>query len=306
MTKSEVLISKPKVGTNQIIRLLVLLALAIFIVSMWGAWHYVVSSPKHVFKSMLAHSLSTTGVVRHVVDDSSSQQTNQLTYLKNVGQHRAQSNSRLTQQGNPPTVIDTESIGTPTSDYARYVKIQTTQKKTDGKSIDFKDILNVWGKSPEDSSGKTKGQLYNQSALGIVPIGNLPASARKALLKQMEQTNVYTTDYQKVEKRTVSGRPTYTYTVQLKPQAYVEMLKNFAAGIGLNQLKDIDTSTYKDVKPIEVRLTVDVLSQQLVQVVNTSSSQIETLTSFGLQKLIQIPQQSIDVEALQQKLQGLQ
>src|SRR5258708_4571056 len=96
-----------------------------------------------------------------------------------------------------PTGKDaTQEIDTPSATYVRYTTIATTQKDAQGQALNFKPLVNVWGKS----SSSTTDQLYNQRILGIFPVAGLSSKNRSALLTAMEQSELYGIDFSKTTR----------------------------------------------------------------------------------------------------------
>jgi hypothetical protein len=290
-------------------KIFTILAVVIFGISGWAWWHVVRSDPERTFYSALDNSLRTTGVSRRVAQDSGQQKLNQEVFLSQGAQHVARSTTTSTtaieQAGNESTTVKTEAIGTPTADYDRYLSIDTTQKSADGKQLDFTSLLNIWGKS-ETAPGLTSGQLYNESALGVVPIGNIGADKRGELLKLIRDNNVYELNEEHVERKIEQGRPVYTYEVTVSPEPYINMLKQFAAAMKLTHLQNIDASQYKDSSPITFKIKVDVWGQQITQVEYQGGSRTEKYGSYGVQRGFSVPTDTIPVEELQAKLQSIQ
>lgn len=280
-------------------------AVVIFVISGWAWWHVVRSNPERTFYSAIDNSLRTTGMSRQVTQESGPQKLQQDAYLSQGAQHVARSTSTIDQTGDVNATIKTESIGTPTTDYVRYVQIDTTQKNAAGQSLDFSSLLNIWGKA-EPAQGMTAGDLYNESTLGVVPVANLNAKKRESLLKLIRDQNVYQIDNQKIQRAIEGGRPFYTYEVSVKPEAYVTMLKQFASDMKLTHLETIDPSQYKDGEPIVFKIKVDVWSQRFVEIQYQMGSRVEKYGSFGVNRGVTIPETTIPTEELQAKLQSIQ
>src|SRR5690606_1204249 len=136
-----------------------------------------------------------------------------------------------------------------------YQEISTEQKNSSGSSFDFSNVLGVWGRTGEGSGTGEQAQLFNQTVLGVVPTANLPLNERQKLIEQIHNENVYTVDYGSV-KHTKNGiRPQYTYSVTVAPVAYINMLKNFAASLGLDELEQVDPQQYANTPPLKFSFT---------------------------------------------------
>ena len=288
-------------------RLIILLAIIIFGGSGWAWWHYIHSEPQQVFEGMISNSLSTRGLAKRVQQSSGNQGLDERVELMTSPYNLAHSQTVLSQTGDNTAAITTETIGTPFTDYVRYLDIISNQKDANGHPIDFSKIKNIWGKtSASDDKTHTSGELFNETILGVVPVGDLPVAQRQALLKQIIDENVFTVDYSNVSRGIKNGRPTYVYSVTVKPEPYVHMLKTFAKDIGLTQLDTVDPANYHDSSPLEFKLTVDVWTHQLRAVNYITADRQEVLGSFGIQRPVAIPSQTISIDALQAKVQQIE
>lgn len=267
-------------------------------------WKLVFSHPINVFDRMLSSSLATPSVFKQTSQSSEGQALDQTLALVTKPQARVSSKSVLRQTTAAETRVTTESIGTLEADYVRYTDIKTKQAGPDGKPIDFNNVLNVWGKSSQDSMAGGP-QLFNQTLFGIVPIGDIAEPERSLLLRQITDTGVYKFDSKTVKRQTVNGRPVYSYQVSIRPMDYITMLKAFARSLGVAQLERIDPTQYKDDKPLSFSFDIDVLSGQLKKIDHADSKRVETYSSYGIRKNIPIPNTSISVDELQSRLQKL-
>ncbi len=105
--------------------------------------------------------------------------------------------------------------------------------------------------------------MFNQTVLGVVPVGNLSAQQRKQLVNEIKKNQVYKADYGNVKRHIVAGRPQYSYNVEVHPAPYVAMLKAFAHDIGITELERVDPAQYQDTPPLKFNFTVDVWSGEL-------------------------------------------
>lgn len=287
------------------IKQIVILALVIFIGSSTLWWRMVYSNPERVFNSMLENSLRLKGVTRHISQSGGVQGLDQYAWVNTSGTRISGSNTILSQ--GEDTRVETESIGTPTGDFVRYTSIDTTQTSADGQSLDFSSILNLWGRN-ENLLGVnlTNGELYNESVLGVVPFGDLAQPDRAQILNTMRDQQIYEVDYTKVERELENGRPVYTYLVKIDAFKYVSMLKEFARYSGLNNLESLDPEAYKGSDKLEFKLAVDVWSRQLARIVYGAGERTEEFSAHNAQRSVAIPDQSITIDDLQQRLQDLQ
>lgn len=282
-------------------------AAVIFVASGWMWWHYVRSNPERTFFAAIENSLRTQGVTRQVEQASSGQKLDQRVQLSVGRQHVAHGQTVIEQQGEVNATIKTEAISTPKEDYVRYTTIETTQKSQDGKDLDFSKLINLWGKAVPDPQGQSQaGELYNESVLGVVPVGNLRARDRADIMKFVHENKVYKVDAKSVKRKLEKGRPVYSYDVTVMPEAYIGMLKKYGKAAGLKQLEAVDPASYKDTEPLTFQLSVDVWSRQLTSIVFGGGERTEHMTGYGVARTVDFPKETIPLSELQSRLQAVQ
>lgn len=297
---------KKLLGKFSIINATVLVGIIILIGAAYSWWHWVYSSPKHVFDRMIVTSLSSNSVTRTIKQDDGVQildQTSQLTLAPNK---RVHATNTLRQVADAGTVVDTESIATPTTDFVRYLGIKTSQKNSKGNNFDFASVVGLWGKADNQDELSGGAQLFTQNLLGVMPVANLPAQARKDLVKLITSNQVFKTDYKSVKRANEDGRPVYSYDVTIEPKAYVSMLKLFARDVGLTQLEHVDPAQYEGSDPLKFTFDVDVWSGQLRNITYKDSQRSEHMAAYGAQLLINPPASAVTLDELQSKLQAIQ
>lgn len=290
---------------SKLTRILILLGLLLFVGAGAAWWTSVGSNPRNVFYDMLDNSMKTRSIGRHVVQDNGSQKLEQRSHL--ITGQTAQVNSLTTLSQGAGTSVKTQSIGTPTEDFVRYVAIETDQLGASGQPLNFDNVIGVWGKStPAEQGEGTRGELFGENVLGVIPIGFVPYERRVELIKLIDEQNVYDIDYSKTKREVVNGRPQYTYDVVVKSDKYITMLKEFAKSVGLTQLESLDPSSFADAEPFQFSMTVDILSRQLVSVAFTGSARTEVYSSHGHETSVTLPDQTIPIDELQARLQNIQ
>jgi hypothetical protein len=298
--------SKGRLPARLPIRFIVYVAVLILLASGFAWLYHVQNSPDKVFWGMIRNNLNTTGFSRTIVQDEGEQRLEQVIDVRTQPYHLANSRSTITQGQPATTKVVTESIGTPLRDYVRYAQIQTSQKSSSGKDLDFSNVTNVWGMA-ETQGTATNGQLYNESVLGVIPFGNLPAARQNALIKQMKDSGAYKYDVASIERTGIFRRPRYVFNVQIDPAAYIATLKAFAKDIGLTHLETLDPAQYESAQPVMIQLTTDGWSRELTEVSYGGGSRIEKFGSFNsLKSLQQPPMEAIPISELQARLQTIQ
>ena len=265
-------------------------------------------NPERVFWGTISRGLATNGVTIKAEQNGNGINARQ-TMQYSVGLNTNNTSHAFTKLVQGKTVVENEMVATPTTDYVRYNAVTTDQKKANGQKIDFSKILGVWAQGPANS-----GQFFAQSVFGsslpvggiVVPIGNLPASQRSEMIKQIRNDDVYQVAFDKTKKQHVDGRLQYVYEVTVRPSAYIAMIKQFAHEAGLRGLEQVDPSAYASQKPFKFLMTIDARSRQVVYVSTTDSTSNQTYSSYDVPVQVGIPKNTITTAKLQQLLSGLQ
>jgi hypothetical protein len=300
--------AQPKPRTSQqLVRMFIVIFVLLFVSLGIVWWRYVYSDPQQVFNGMINNSMRLRGVSKEVTQDEDGQSVEQVIQMQYGAETRVQSLTRLTQGADDPTVVVTQSIGTPTTDYTRYVSVDTNQTKPDGKPLDFTNILGVWASSKAAAEDTvTNGQLYDETLLGVIPFGVVDQNKRQQVTDMIHKENVYEVDYKNVGRSIENHRPTYTYQVTVDAQAYVKMLKQFGEATGLNHLDDLDPAAYAGSERLPFTIVVDVWSREVKQIVYGNGGRTENYSGYNAVKPIALPEHPITVEDLQNRLQELQ
>lgn len=291
---------------NESSRLFVVCGVIILLTGIWLWWHNVFTDPNKVFWKMLNNNLATVSVTKHVVEDGEGQKIDQYSQLKFGSQNAARNLVTITQttEGSK-SEVKSESIGTLSNDYSRYIQIKSSEKSSTGQPYDFSKVTGVWGKSA-DGADSSQTVYFRQAALNsVVPFGWLNPGARASLVDQMQTKQVYKIS-DKTEKKQENGKPVYVYTVDINAQAYIAMLQEYVKKAGLNVGDTLDPTAYEGIAPIRAEFTVDPYSRQLKKIHYDASNRDEEFMSYGLSEPIAIPGQTIPIEELQNKLQTIQ
>lgn len=286
-------------------RTLILFAVIILVGGVWGWWHQIYSNPKRVFWGAIGHALQTRSYTRQSVQNDNGQIYIQNVYGTVSPKQIVSGTNQIKQDGAGGYDVITDVIGTPTTDFVRYVSVKTDQKSKDGKPLDYKASLGVWGKS-EATDKQTNGQVYNQSALGVVPFGNLNLVQRNELIGLMQSKVSYKTEYSSASRKLVNGRPTYQYDVTVNAEAYITVLKKYAQMVGLTQLAQTNAEDFRTTTPLQFKFTIDVWTKQITKI-EYDTGRTESYGSFGAQKQhIPTPSSTINIDELQQRVQSVQ
>ena len=293
--------------TKKLTTLFLLTGALLLVLVVWAWWHYVRSNPERTFYAAISNAMQTKSVSNQIVQEAPGQKLEQNLEAVLSPEHVVHGTTVISQNGETNATVRTESISTPREDYVRYSNIKTDQKsQTSGKVLDFSKLVDVWGRTQPADKTKTTGELYGETVLGVVPLGNLSAGDRTEIMAFVKGHKVYKFNESEVKHKLVNGRPTYVYQVQVSTEAWVGMLKRFAKAVGLTQLESIDPASYRESQPLEAEMIVDVWSRQLTGLSYSESGRTEKLGSYGLWHDVSIPKKTIPVEELQKRLQSVQ
>ncbi len=294
-------------STGWIVAGICAVAILAFALAGWAWWRHVYNDPQRAFWSMLSTSLSTSSVTRHTTQADQSNSLDQITRLSLGDQTIARGLSIVKQPSAVGTnTVVTETLGTSSADYARYLSIDTKQTGHNGQPLNLSSVLNVWGKSDAAPAGQPSNtQFLNGTILSLVPFAPLGNQPRQRILQTMRDNKVYDIDYSKAISRKEAGRPVFVYQVSVKPSDYVTMLKTLAHELGLSQLDTVNPAAYASNPPEKMEMSVDKLSHQLVRITYATGFRQETYSGYGLQSTVAIPSATIPISQLQARLQAL-
>jgi hypothetical protein len=276
---------------------LLLIAVIWLIAATFFWWRIVYASPKHTFEGMLKNNFSTVGYSRSSNSDQQGLTAKEMTQLQLGKDTMLRTRTSLKQQSD---LVVTDAISSQDKEYVRYVQIKTNTKDANGKTIDFSKALNTWASSPSNGSS----QSISKAILGIFPIGNISSEDRSKILGDMKKNNVFSVNYKTVKKETEQGRQVYTYDVQLLPQPYIAMLKEFGTAVGLgSQVASLNPSDYASAQPTSLKVKVDVASRHIRSVSYAgTANRTENYTGYGVVSNISLPDKTITMEELQKRL----
>lgn len=287
-----------------LIKYIVLLAVVILAASLWGWWHEIRSDPERTFYAAIDNSLRTNSASKFVSQEGLGQQLEQTVDFELSPEHVARGRTTLSQTGEQSTTIKTETISTPSQQYVRYTEIDAPQAGNDDGQSGFEDLVNKWGSVPSSSPGAL-GELYGETVLGVVPFADFTASERSEVMSVVKENNVYAFNSEKVKQRIENGRPVYVYEVEVDPQGYIKMLKEFGAQAGVNQFRELQPESYKGAEAISLTIKVDVWSRNVTEVVY-EAGRSEQYFGYGIVHTFDLPEETIPLDELHQQLQQVQ
>jgi hypothetical protein len=279
---------------------------------MWGSlflmalvfllWvHFYYLSPQRVFNAMLNNSFRTTGITRTIEDDNVFQSVNRVLSFQTVPEPIIRGYTEVVQGGNVQVLA--ENIGTPNTDYIRYVEIADQQET--GDPTDYSPILDIWSFN-RVASEDLLAEIYGDTVLGVIPFGNLGYQDRQELLELIRVNNVYAVDYGQVTVINENFRRKIVYPVSINPETYVFMLKDFASRVGIVQLEDVDPEQFAGAEPISFLIEVDAVTRQMIGLrsAGDGGARNEAFSNFGLVQDVRPPEQAISQEELQRKIES--
>ncbi len=275
-----------------------------------GGWlwaRYVYVQPERVFWGMIENNLSSYGVTKRTAESNqlgSTEQYAELGFGDTTLAHSVTYVRQATEEGDSRVV--TESIATKDAAYNRYTSVDTPIAGSSGQPLDFSNVIGVWGKTePEDEAGGS--QYLAEYLLGVVPYGNLPAEQRQELIRFMREHDVFVPDYAQVEKTAANGRAIYNFPVAIKPAAYIGMLQTYARLSGIGEVPGLNASDYENSPDLLIQFSIEPYSRNLRSLTyETAGGREEEYFSHGVRPGVRVPEETIPISELQERLQAIQ
>lgn len=294
---------KPKITQKHILFLLTLLGFILLAVSGWVWWTKIVINPDRVLSDAIANSLQTTSVTRQVLQDDGSQKVDQTSYLSFYAPTiTAETTTELSQKGRQrqETTITTDTIGTKNVDFVRYSKVEGAENLPGAEN--FEKLIGVWAKKEADQAKGEEATFLNESLFSIVPIGNLNPDAKEQLLRLINEKKIY--EYKTAERKVENYRPVFTYTLSVNPTDLIEVLALYAQLTGAIDPGQFNPETYANAPAVTVQVTVDIASRNITSIKYGNSNRTENFSGYNLFRPITLPEETITIDELQQRLQG--
>ena len=267
----------------------------------WLWWHYSYLNPQTVFWSAVNNNLVVNGVTKHTASQDNTGKLEQYDQISLGAPNLVKSVATLTQTGanEQKNAVVTETLGTPSVNFSRYTKIETSAKTSNGKAPDFSKVVNQWSKQ---ELGTSANGSFAEAIFDIIPFARLSAAQRHEVLNGMQRDNTYGIDFGAVQKARKDGRLFYGYDASIAPDKYVSLLKQVDSMMGLNQLKNLDPSQYQGSRPVQVKIIVDAAAHQLAALEYTGTQREVTYTAWGASRDGILPTNTISQADLQRRL----
>ena len=284
------------------------IGVSLLIILVAFAYNRLYANPERVFWGMISNNLATNGVTRQVIQTngpSKSNEISQITFGANPTIHIVKKISDSSSV--PATRLTLEGIGTPTDDYQRYSLIDRPPIAAQGKP-DYSKIYNLWVRSGTTSGAdrdNSSPQLFNQTLFGAMIFGNLSQSKRSELVAYLKNHPAYKVDFAKVQRQTEAGRSTYVYKTEIMLRNYAGAVQLFAKALGLSASARISPSSYGPGDKLNVEVSVDVLSRQLIKIGYLDSGAQESYSGYGLSSQLKLPTRSVNSKTFQEALRAI-
>ncbi len=268
----------------------------------WIWWVVIYTSPEAVFRAMLKNSLSTTGVTKTIVQEDQTGSLEQISQAHFGANNYVDVRTTISQENESgKTKIVTQTIGDSKDNYVRYTNIEIPGQNNK-PDPDFSSLINVWGKQAEP---QTNENVFTEAVFGAVLFGFLPTDKRGELLDRIARDDIYEADFDSVERTRHEGRNVYVYDVKIKTAKYIELLKNYDRMLGLSLTAGLEPDVYNDASPINVKITVDRASRNLVKLEYGDQARTEEYGGYGIHRELQPPDKPISRSELESKLQDV-
>jgi len=275
---------------------LFVLAGLIFAGGLWGWYQYVHRSAYGVFWDAIDNNLRLTGVTRTVTQDTNGGDVQQKLQLSLGAENVARGLTTIKQPG---TVVITETLGTPTDNYARYLDIQADSKPN------LSGVKDVWSREALVKGAGQNQSVFAEGLFSSFPISNLRQSQRQELVQLMRQKKVYEVDYRGAKVVERAGKKGYEYTVTVNIQGYIETLKKIDQMMGLDQLTAVNIAAYEGAEPARLVVVNSIDGRQVLEVTYTGTTRKEVYSSYGARVDVQIPETNLLRSELEQKIQRI-
>jgi len=287
--------------TRQIIVFIVI----IIILAIWLFFHFYWDNPSKVFNRMLNNTLTTSNYTKTVTDYENKQYSTQIITVETGAVNRVLMNQTLTIPSYPKGIVKISSIGTPTSDYSSYTALVTPARDANGRIVNYKSIIGLWGVNTPQSK-VTEGNLFNGTVLDIVPMANINPTTRKQLHEYIIKNKVYTFSGA-VKSQSNNGRLMLIYNVNVNMHYYQNYINLFGAAIGLNQFnpKTVNVSNLPTNSYSHYQFGIDALTGQLITLKYNHTNLAYKFSSYGAAPTINLPKNTIQLAKLENLIQLL-
>lgn len=287
--------TKKQVSRTQVNWLLSFALLIAAVIFLWFWYNQSYLKPSSVFWGTISNNLNTGFVTRTSSQTQGAQRLTQINDLQFTPELLARSIVRLENTETNEKVV-TETIGTPTADYLRYVEIDSEQSRVTDNSA-----IGSWAK--REAGQNTQPQILTDALLGnVLMFGDLSKSDRKQLVDDLQKNNAFQ-KYDIIKKKTVGGQRVYTYNVVLNLDAYANIYKTYLKMLGQEKLAE-QIGAQQSGATYQFELDVIAASRVPLKLSVPDSENAEYYSNIGARQPIAIPQTNQTISELQAKLSG--
>lgn len=249
----------------------------------------------NVFWGTIGNNLSVEYVTRTSSKTEGAQKLTQVNDLQFSPVLLARSTVKLENTETNEKVI-TETIGTTTTDYLRYVEIKSNNSTKADKSA-----IGQWAKR-EAGQGE-QPQILADSLLGsVLMFGNLSSIQQDQLISQLKSTNAFT-KYDLISKKNENGRLIYTYDVSIDLDAYSKIYANYLIMLGQDKLA-AQIGQQQSGSKYDFVLQINAGSRVPTKLGVAGNDDSELFTNVGSGPRFVAPQATLTIAELQAKLSG--
>jgi hypothetical protein len=277
------------------IRLTVVLVSVFVIGLFYWLYRYYYSNSTRVFYGMVANNLNTQNYVD--ISDQEGISGNLLIETEvNSGSNNIVISKETTKLTSSNDLIQTLSIGTPSTDYSSYQKIDIGKS-----SFRYSKLLDTWGiNSPNGVSGQG-GQLYKSTIFTPFLFASPSASDTSKLVSFIKLHKVYIVKSTKTAKS--GDRQIINYQIGVNLKQYSSLLAMYSTMIGYRNHNE--TSSYSGDQIADLNISVDVLSRRLVGLSYVGSNSVQAYQSYGIESSIKLPTKTIALQELKNEISAL-
>jgi len=285
---------------------LLALATLIFAGGGWAWYQYVHRSTYGVFWDTIDNNLNIFGVTRTITQDNNGADFQQKLQISLGAENMARGLTTISQsdQNGQETTVITETLGTPTTNYARYtdIKVQSPDSK---KLPDFSSVKNVWSRELLVTGDTQNQSVLAEGLFSSIPFARLSQLQRQELVQFMKDNKVYEVDYRGAKVVERAGKQSYEYEVLVNLEGYIETLKKIDEYMGLGQLEGVDPAAYAGSEPAKLTVTTSIDGRQLLEVAYSGSTRKEQYSSYGARISSVLPETDLLRPELEQRVQKI-
>lgn len=237
------------------------------------------------------NSLRTQSVVKEVQQGGSgNKQIDKVRFSFGANPQVNKTTSISEKSATSDSNVTTENLQTVSEEFIRYLNISTDQKKEDGSDYDFSSLKNQWAKqesaaSEEDAADRKLS--FAQLHVTLAPFGNLPTTARREIVNELQKAKAYDIAYEAVTNQDVEGVSYVIYPVKVQTKKYVGVLQQHFIKMGYGTFPPLNPENYPENARVNADFLVRKNDNALAGIVFNGIS--ERYTNYGVAKRVAVP-----------------